>query len=75
MKTSGQCQKCQGKEIFHSPYVMDRGDGNEAMCLAIGRGDAITGNDLGVFEVYACTDCGYCEFYVVNPRELKEHRS
>ena len=51
---------------------MDRGDGNAAMCLAIGRKDAISAEELGQFEVYVCRGCGYAEFYVADPARLDE---
>jgi len=50
---------------------MDRGSGNIAMPLAIGRADAITAHEVGQFEVYVCRRCGYSELYVKNPEELE----
>ena len=70
MKKTGICPKCGEGGLFHAPEVMDRGDGNAAMPLSIGRTDSIEARDLGRFEVYACRGCGRAEFYVVNPAEL-----
>lgn len=70
MKSKGVCPKCEAAKIFHSACVMDRGDGNEAMCLAIGRSDPIEAREIGQFEVYVCRHCGYSELYVQNPGEL-----
>jgi len=71
VKVSRSCPKCQGREIYHSPCVMDRGEGNEALCLAVRRSDPIQAQDLGQFEVYVCKRCGYSEFYVIHPNELE----
>jgi hypothetical protein len=51
---------------------MDRGEGNMAMCLAIGRADAIQGHDVGHFEVYVCKSCGYSELYVADAHRLDD---
>jgi predicted nucleic-acid-binding Zn-ribbon protein len=72
MKTTGACVKCSNPELYHTPCVMDRGEGNAAMCLSVRRSDSIEARDLGRFEVYVCTSCGYTEFYAQQPHELKE---
>ena len=72
MKTTGKCPKCSRGDLFHSSCVMDRGEGNAALCLAIGRKDAIHAEELGQFMVYACRGCGYAEFYVSDPHRLDE---
>jgi len=71
VKRSGRCPKCEHERLFHSACVMDRGEGNEAMCLAIQR-EPIYARDVGVFEVYACRACGFAEFYVRSPEELED---
>lgn len=70
MKASGACPKCTSAAIHHSACVMDRGEGNAALCLALGRSGPIEARDLGQFEVYVCRGCGYSEFYVIDPTEL-----
>lgn len=70
MKATQRCVKCGSRRLFHSPCVMDRGSGNVALCLAIARADAISGHEVGQFEVYACRRCGYSELYVREPKEL-----
>lgn len=70
MKRTGRCVKCGGSSIYHSDEIMDRGDGNEALRLAIRRTGSINAHDVGLFEVYACRACGYCELYVVDPGDL-----
>ena len=70
MKASGTCPKCHGKALFHSACIMDRGDGNEALCLAIHRSDSIEAREIGQFEVYVCKHCGLSELYVLDPTEL-----
>lgn len=70
MKRSGTCPKCEGTSIYHSACIMDRGDGNEAMCLAIRRNDPIDAREVGQFEVYVCRKCGFSELYVVDLEQL-----
>ncbi len=72
MRASGKCPKCRGSEVFHSPCVMDRGEGNVGMCLAILRSDPIEARDLGQFEVYVCRRCGFSELYVRDFMHLPE---
>ena len=75
MKTSGVCAKCKSTELYHSPTVMDRGEGNVAMALAIRRTDSIEAREIGHFEVFACRACGYSEFYVIDPKVLTDEGS
>lgn len=72
MKTSGKCPKCSGTALFHSACVMDRGEGNVAMCLTIMRKDVIHAEEVGQFEVYVCRACGFAEMYVVDADQLPE---
>jgi predicted nucleic-acid-binding Zn-ribbon protein len=72
MKTSGACPKCSSTNLHHSPCVMDRGEGNAALCLAVRLSGPIEAKALGQFEVYVCEDCGFAEFYVQNPAELHD---
>lgn len=74
MKKTGECPKCGSAIPFHSDCIMDRGDGNEAMCLSIKRSDSIEAKEVGQFEVYVCRSCGYSELYVQNPSELEDLR-
>ncbi|MCA8924561.1 MAG: hypothetical protein KDD82_22305 [Planctomycetes bacterium] len=67
----GTCPKCTSSQVHHSACVMDRGDGNAALCLALGRSDPIEARDLGQFEVYVCRGCGFSEFYVIDTSELE----
>ncbi len=70
MKASGKCPKCGHTDLYHSPQIMDRGEGNLAMPLAIGRTDAIHAREYGQFEVYACKGCGLAELYILEPDKL-----
>lgn len=72
MKATKRCVKCGSKRIYYSPCVMDRGSGNVALCLAIGRADAISAREVGQFEVYVCRRCGYSELYVKDPKNLAD---
>jgi len=70
MKTTRKCVKCSKDDLYHSACLMDRGEGNEALCLTLGRSGPIAARELGQFEVYVCKACGYSELYVANPSEL-----
>ncbi len=70
MKTSGKCPKCAKTDLFYSQCIMDRGEGNAAMCLTIMRKDAIHAEEVGQFTVYACKGCGFSEFYVLDVENL-----
>ena len=70
MKASGKCPKCNHTNLYHSPQIMDRGEGNAAMPLSIGRTDAILAQEYGQFEVYACRKCGLAELYVLEADKL-----
>lgn len=72
MKRTGTCPKCSGKRIYHSPRIMDRSDGNIALALAIARNDPIRAEDVGLFEVYVCRDCGFAELHIRDPHRLDE---
>lgn len=72
VKATKRCVKCGSRRIFYSSAIMDRGSGNVAMPLAIGRADAISAHEVGQFEVYVCRRCGYSEMYVKNPEELEK---
>ncbi|RMG06649.1 MAG: hypothetical protein D6731_25265 [Planctomycetota bacterium] len=70
MKRSGKCPKCGSRELFHTPEVMDRGEGNVALPFAVGRTGPVHAHDYGQFELFACRRCGYAEFYVIDPGAL-----
>jgi predicted nucleic-acid-binding Zn-ribbon protein len=71
VKATKRCVKCGSRKIYFSACIMDRGSGNVAMPLAIGRADAISAHEVGQFEVYVCRRCGYSELYVTRPEELE----
>ncbi len=62
MKTSGQCLKCDSKDLVHFSSVSDadsRIPPNQEMALQRGWFSTV-----GKLEAYACNQCGYVEFYV-----------
>ena len=70
MKASKTCPKCECTDIFYSATIMDRGEGNASLPLAIGRSGPIHAWVYGQFEVYVCKRCGLSEFYVHDPEQL-----
>ncbi len=72
MKTSGTCIKCKKGKIFHAHDVLDRGEGNSGLPMALGRTGVIHARDFGTLEAYVCLHCGYTEFYVQDPKELED---
>ncbi len=72
MKNAQCCIKCNQGKIFHAHDVLDRGEGNAGLPMAIGRSGVIHAHDFGTLEAYICMSCGYTEFYVQNPRELED---
>jgi predicted nucleic-acid-binding Zn-ribbon protein len=70
VKTSGTCPKCKGTDLFFSPQIMDRGEGNAALPLSIGRSGPIRAWVYGQFEVFVCRTCGLSELYVHDPTSL-----
>ncbi len=70
MKASGKCPKCESSDVFYSSKIMDRGEGNASLPLAIGRSGPIHAWVYGQFEVYVCRRCGLSELYVHDPEKL-----
>jgi predicted nucleic-acid-binding Zn-ribbon protein len=63
MKSSGQCPKCESKQV-----VLLGGVTFNSKVYPFGL------DDTGYSTVarYACTDCGYVEEYLVDPKELSD---
>ncbi|MCG8573392.1 MAG: zinc ribbon domain-containing protein [Flavobacteriales bacterium] len=54
MKASGQCPKCQGKNIYTDDRQSKRSD----------RSFGVDGWTRLFVSMYVCTDCGYLEEYI-----------
>jgi predicted nucleic-acid-binding Zn-ribbon protein len=71
VKASKKCPKCECADLFYSSSIMDRGEGNASLPLAIGRTGPIHAWVYGQFEVYVCKGCGLSELYVHDPAQLR----
>ena len=74
MKTTGICPKCQRLKIGHFPYVADEtdattGPGSRRTLWRQSKG-FFKGEDRADIEAYVCTECGYFEEYVINPKSV-----
>jgi predicted RNA-binding Zn-ribbon protein involved in translation (DUF1610 family) len=78
MKTSLQCPKCHSLRIGYFERVRDRGkhSGGERVLDTHGEleGGFFTGDwkeYTAEVEAYVCTDCGFFEEYVKNPKDVR----
>jgi predicted nucleic-acid-binding Zn-ribbon protein len=72
MKHSEKCPKCDCTELTHVEDVLDRGmlDTEHSMTLGT-RKSLFKGRHGGELEAFACTGCGYVEFYVKEVSDLE----
>jgi predicted nucleic-acid-binding Zn-ribbon protein len=56
----GTCPKCRSREIYQSPADLGMGR------MPIANMRAVT------MATYVCTDCGYMEYYVDDPNDLRK---
>lgn len=73
MKKSKTCPKCKSKEVYYFDSVADSGESFGVFKLKLGTNKShLLGKKGGVFEAYACSKCGYTEFYVKKPEDIIE---
>lgn len=72
LRKDGRCPSCEGRRFLHAPRILDRSDGGGRNPLAIVQPSAWRGATLGDFEAYACTGCGWVEWYVTDPKSLDQ---
>jgi hypothetical protein len=74
MRDSKQCPKCKSLKIGHLPRQPDFGDGHlqdrVAGAAIVEEGGQRRAYMLGKVEAYVCTECGYHETYVVDPKQV-----
>jgi predicted Zn-ribbon and HTH transcriptional regulator len=74
MKMNKQCPKCQSRKIGHLESLLDS-EGERDTKQKIGK---VTENlysfkvktTAGEIEAYVCTECGYYETYVKDPKSV-----
>ncbi len=69
MKNDVRCPACDGGQILHANEVLDR-DRGQRFKLAVVQPSVWRSKTRGKFEVYICTNCGLCEWYVRQPGEI-----
>ena len=67
MRGQTRCPGCGGTAILHATQVLDRGESNTRMAMALLRPKWWSSKVQGQFELFACTGCGLVEWYA---REL-----
>jgi hypothetical protein len=63
MRGQSRCPGCGGRALLHATQVLDRGESNSRMPMAIVRPKWWSGKVVGQFEIYACIACGLVEWY------------
>ena len=79
MRKTKTCPKCDCKKLLHIAVVADShggGSGSYEANLAVRfEGHSFLGNTkhraVGKLEAVACSECGYTEYYVADPKELQ----
>ena len=76
MRKTKACPKCDCKKLLNISAVADARDGNSTEASIANRfeGHSFIGNEkyrtVGKLQAVTCSDCGYTEHYVENPKEL-----
>jgi hypothetical protein len=68
MKLDVRCPCCDAGQILHAAEVLDRNQGRAK--LSVVQPSVWRNKALGEFEIYICTHCGWCEWYVKKPGDI-----
>ena len=79
MRKTKTCPKCDCKKLLNISVVADAhgssGSAYQASLAVRFEGHSFLGNvkerAVGKLEAVVCSECGYTEHYVANPRELE----
>src|SRR5688500_12459365 len=72
LRKDGRCPSCEGRRFLHAPQMLARADGGSRPSPAVVQPSAWRRAVLGQFEAYACTSCGWVEWYVTDPKSLDQ---
>ena len=72
MRARVRCPLCATTRIAHAKQVLDRGDGDFRKALALNKPSVWSSSVIGELEAFACTGCGFVEWYVKDPAGLRE---
>ena len=77
MRKTKTCPKCGCKKLLNIAMVADMGDGAPYAAKLTVRfeGHSFLGNEkrrtVGDLQAVTCSECGYTEHYVDNPKQLE----
>jgi hypothetical protein len=67
IRANGRCPACGGDKAIHVPRVQEEGDNGLTKPLAVASQTSFWGRQpIGPFEIYACSACGFVEWYVAS---------
>jgi hypothetical protein len=72
MRVRLKCPACGGARIAHANQVLDRGDGDARKVMALNQPSWWSDKLVGELEAFACCSCGLVEWYVKQPKGLRE---
>ena len=72
MRARLRCPACGNARIAHAMEVLDRGDGDARKVMALNKPSWWSDKLVGELECFACTGCGWVEWYVKDPGGLRE---
>lgn len=64
IRANGRCPACGGDQAVHVPQVLEEAHGNPKPLAMSGKISWWGRTPVAPFEVYACTACGFVEWYV-----------
>ena len=72
MRARLRCPACGSARLAHAKQVLDRGDGDARKVMALNQPSWWSDKLVGELEAFACTACGLVEWYVKDPKGLRE---
>jgi hypothetical protein len=72
LRQQGVCPCCGSRRVFYAPDVLDRGESNTRLPMAVATTGFWRQRPQGAFELFACVACGFVEWYVREPSQLEE---
>ncbi len=72
MRGQLQCRACGCRRIAHALQIRDL-NSDQRDELSLYQPSIWSSKKVGALEAYACTGCGFVEWYVKEPADLAEH--